>query len=141
MATSSRQLTWHGTDANLATSLLEYGLAVRYIPRLKSWQCIYLNDNDTNLFSNGWITEADLKDMFINGWAKDKLVDFCRFIGMTWLEWLDSSIASRISDIIDYFGSTNIFGNDNTGGRTLKEVCRELKIKQDATCECETAKI
>lgn len=138
MATSSRQLTWHGTDANLATSLLEYGLVVRYVSRQKSWQCIYRHDNDANLFSNGWITEYDLKDMFITGWAKEKLVDFCRYIDKTWIEWLDASVASRISDVISYFGPTNIFENDHTGGKTLDEVCKELKIKPGAIYEYET---
>lgn len=134
MCTSSRQLTWHGTDANLATSLLEYGLVIRYVPRRRSWQCIYRNDYESGKYCDGWITEQDLKEMFLSGWAKDKLIDFCRYVSMSWLEWLESSVASRISDVISYFNSMDVFGYDYSAGRTLEEVARELRIKKEDLC-------
>lgn len=126
MCTNSRQLTWHGIDANLETCLFEYGLVVRYVPKEKSWQCIYCNGSDS--FSYGWMSEYDLKEMFISGWAKEYISSFCQYLGVSWLEWLESSVASRIFDVVSYFGVQDIFGIDTSGGKSIKDICNILKI-------------
>lgn len=126
MCTKLRQLTWHGIDADLETSLLEYGLVVCYVPKEKSWQCIYRNSFDA--FSYGWMSEYDLKEMFISGWAKEWLSPFCQFLGVSWLEWLAASVASRIFDVVSYFGVQDIFGIDTSGGKSITDICNVLKI-------------
>ena len=67
---------WHGTDCDKVTSLFEYGLLVRYITKEKSWQCIYRNPHESNKFSYSWISEEDMREMFLTGWAKDDLKSF-----------------------------------------------------------------
>lgn len=85
MATKKFDRTvWHGTDCDKVTSLFEYGLLVRYITKEKSWQCIYRNPHESNKFSYSWISEEDMREMFLTGWAKDDLKSFCSYVGDTW---------------------------------------------------------
>lgn len=89
MATKKFDRTvWHGTDCDKVTSLFEYGLLVRYITKEKSWQCIYRNPHESNKFSYSWISEEDMREMFLTGWAKDDLKSFCSYVGDTWNDWL-----------------------------------------------------
>lgn len=75
MATKKFDRTvWHGTDCDKVTSLFEYGLLVRYITKEKSWQCIYRNPHESNKFSYSWISEEDMREMFLTGWAKNLTV-------------------------------------------------------------------
>lgn len=87
MATKKFDRTvWHGTDSDKVTSLFEYGLLVRYITKEKSWQCIYRNPYEPNKFSYSWISEEDMREMFLTGWAKDDLKSFVPMsviLGMT----------------------------------------------------------
>ena len=81
MATKKFDRTvWHGMDCDKVTSLFEYGLLVRYITKEKSWQCIYRNPYEPNKFSYSWISEEDMREMFLTGWAKDDLKSFCSFV-------------------------------------------------------------
>lgn len=97
MATKKFDRTvWHGTDCDKVTSLFEYGLLVRYITKEKSWQCIYRNPHESNKFSYSWISEEDMREMFLTGWAKDDLKSFCSYVGDTWNDWLLRPVATRI---------------------------------------------
>lgn len=136
MVKSSRQLTWHGVDINLATSLIEKGLVVRYVSKKRNWQCIYRNECELDRFSYGWMNENDLKEMFISGWAQKKLYAFCSYLGVSWGEWLECPFAQRLSDVIDYFGSTDIFGLDYSGGESFDSICKTLKITSEQLLEC-----
>ena len=80
MATKKFDRTvWHGTDCDKVTSLFEYGLLVRYITKEKSWQCIYRNPHESNKFSYSWISEEDMREMFLTGWV----VPMSVILGMT----------------------------------------------------------
>lgn len=129
MARNQHYKRWHGTDANKIVSLFEYGLLVRYVPEQKSWQCLYRNPNDPTKFSYGWKDEQDLKQMFLTDWAKSDLLSFCSYIGATWKEWLERPIAVRIYDVFQYYGASNIFGEDYSGGESIKDICKALRIK------------
>lgn len=112
MATKKFDRTvWHGTDCDKVTSLFEYGLLVRYITKEKSWQCIYRNPHESNKFSYSWISEEDMREMFLTGWAKDDLKSFCSYVGDTWNDWLLRPVATRIYDLVSYYGAEEIFGN------------------------------
>lgn len=112
MATKKFDRTvWHGTDCDKVTSLFEYGLLVRYITKEKSWQCIYRNPHESNKFSYSWISEEDMREMFLTGWAKDNLKSFCSYVGDTWNDWLLRPVATRIYDLVSYYGAEEIFGN------------------------------
>lgn len=129
MATKKFDRTvWHGTDCDKVTSLFEYGLLVRYITKEKSWQCIYRNPHESNKFSYSWISEEDMREMFLTGWAKDDLKSFCSYVGDTWNDWLLRPVATRIYDLVSYYGAEEIFGNSYRT-YTAKEVCLRLRIK------------
>lgn len=129
MATKKFDRTvWHGTDCDKVTSLFEYGLLVRYITKEKSWQCIYRNPYEPNKFSYSWISEEDMREMFLTGWAKDDLKSFCSYVGDTWNDWLLRPVATRIYDLVSYYGAEEIFGNSYRT-YTAKEVCLSLRIK------------
>lgn len=69
-----------------------------------------------------------LREMFLTGWAKDDLKSFCSYVGDTWNDWLLRPVATRIYDLVSYYGAEEIFGNSYRT-YTAKEVCLSLHIK------------
>nr|DAI00610.1 MAG TPA: hypothetical protein [Caudoviricetes sp.] len=128
-----RNRTWQGTDANKITSLFEYGLLMRWIPKQKCWQCVYRSG--LNTYSYGTVCDNTLEELFTKDWAAKHLESFLKFVGHSWKEWQELSIYSRVSDFLTYFGSEELFGMDYSGGDNTKEICRNLKIKYDVDYE------
>ena len=126
---------WHGIDADKATSLFEYGLLVRYIAKEKEWQCVYRNPYDPTKFSYSWISEQDMKEMFMTGWAKDDLQSFCSCVGDTWNDWLLRPVATRIHDLLSYYTAEDIFGCNYDQLYSVKEICLSLHIKYEEEYE------
>lgn len=124
---------WQGTDANKITSLFEYALLMRWIPKQKCWQCVYRSG--LNTYSYGSIQDNTLEELFMKDWAAKHLESFLKFVGHSWKEWQELSIYSRVSDFLTYFGSEELFGTDYSGGNNTKEICRNLKIKYDVDYE------
>lgn len=122
---------WHGIDVSKATSLFEYGLLVRYVPKEKEWQCIYRNPYDPTKFSYSWINEQDMKEMFMTGWAKS----FCSYAGETWDKWLLRPVATKIHDLLSYYGVEDIFGCNYRKLYSAKEICLSLHIKYEEEYE------
>lgn len=69
-----------------------------------------------------------MREMFLTGWAKDDLKSFCSYVGDTWNDWLLRPVATRIYDLVSYYGAEEIFGNSYRT-YTAKEVCLSLRIK------------
>lgn len=69
-----------------------------------------------------------MREMFLTGWAKDDLKSFCSYVGDTWNDWLLRPVATRIYDLVSYYGAEEIFGN-SFQTYTAKEVCLGLHIK------------
>lgn len=126
-----RQRTFHGGDLNIATSLFEYGLLVRYVPKSKSWQCIYKTACPPGMvrYSYGWVEETAFNEIFTKDWGVKHLKSFMSFIGSCWEEWKEMQMHQRISDFDGYFGYHEIFDTDYSGGYTVKEICKRLHIK------------
>jgi len=74
------------------------------------------------------LSEEDMREMFLTGWAKDDLKSFCSYVGDTWNDWLLRPVATRIYDLVSYYGAEEIFGNSYRT-YTAKEVCLSLHIK------------
>lgn len=134
---AKRETMWHGTDANKATSLFEYGLLIRWKPEQQSWQCIYRCACPPEIvrYSYGWIDEKTLNEIFTKDWGIKYLKSFMSFCGSYWEDWKELSMCQRLSDFIGYFGSGEIFGTDYSGGYETKEICRKLHIKYDVGYE------
>lgn len=56
-----KERTFHGSDVNKVTSLFEYGLLMRWMPKRQSWQCIYWSECTSGItrYSYGWIDEKN----------------------------------------------------------------------------------
>jgi hypothetical protein len=131
----AKDRSWHGCDMSKAISLFEQGLLIRHVSKNKGWQCLYKNSVCPNMFSIGWTSEEILEETLTTGWAKDKKLQFLKFCGSTWEEWISLNMSSRISDFVAYFGELNLFGEDYWGGYTVKEICKRLHIKYDEDYE------
>lgn len=70
-----------------------------------------------------------MREMFLTGWAKDDLRSFCSYVGDMWNDWLLRPVATRIQDLLSYYGAEEIFGNNYDQTYTTKEVCVSLHIK------------
>lgn len=132
-----KERTFHGTDANKATSLFEYGLLMRWSPKRQSWQCIYWSEctSGTTRYSYGWIDEKTLDEIFTKSWGVKHLKSFLNFIGSSWEEWKELSMCQRVGDFISYFGSSELFDTHCSVGYDIKKLCRKLHIKYDPDYE------
>lgn len=106
---------WEGVDADLETSLEEYGFATTRNEHCtepdEHWVIYKMGDN---AYGHGYIQESFL-DKIINGeeWAdKDKAASFLNTTGMTKEQWLKQHFVSKLSDLFSYWGWENIMGMD-----------------------------
>lgn len=113
-----RMLDFHGIDADLVTSLAEYGMAWRQVPRdTGSWhkgdwqfvfRCDYHPDGtpyfDCNTYSDAinWRLEWD--------WIGEKEAALLDFLGMTKEEFDKQPFPIQVYDLVSYFGAEEIFG-------------------------------
>ena len=104
---------WQGVDADLETSLFEYG-AVAKQPREKDypdeWFVLYKVDDD--VFDTGWKRESEL-DAIVNleEWASEETINnFFSFLGTKVENWLEYSFIAKFNDLVSYFGIENIMG-------------------------------
>jgi len=109
-----KKQTFYGTDVSLEISLLEYGLIVsneEHEDGSGTHFCIY-RQND--LFGCGHMSE-EVVNGFIEGRefpdAKD-IVSFLNWCGTTASIWLECNMAIKLQDLLNYWGSENIFGTD-----------------------------
>lgn len=132
-----RNISWHGNDVNKATSLFEYGLLMRWMPKQQSWQCIYQSACPPGIvrYSYGWIVEKTLDEIFMKDWGVKHLKSFMDFCGSCWEEWKEFTMCQRINDFISYFGTGELFSTDTTGEYSIKEICKKLHIKYDSDYE------
>jgi hypothetical protein len=110
-----QNLTFVGTDNDLETSLLEYGLLVsneEHEDGSGTHFCIY---KQNNAFGTGHISEKE-----INGYVEGKefmkkkdITEFFSWSGTSGKkEWIALPLVTKIHELISYYGSENIFGVD-----------------------------
>jgi len=108
---------FQGSDANLATSLFEYGLIFKEYKRKTN----NFNKGDI-LFYFGIGYDGEYFNVFDWGYINKNIdviaeydwVDFnavASFVGITKNELLASSVTSIIIELVSYYGSENIFGS------------------------------
>lgn len=110
---------WIGIDADLETSLYEYGVVVKK-PKNRDypdeWFVLYAIQGD-ELFDVGWKRESEL-DTIIKGeeWLDDKGIEsFLDTHGMTREEWLELPFITKLHNLISYYGYENIMGTSVQG--------------------------
>lgn len=102
------------------------GRAVR--GKLESFDVVINHKGELRCSKTYYASEEDMREMFLTGWAKDDLKSFCSYVGDTWNDWLLRPVATRIYDLVSYYGAEEIFGNSYRT-YTAKEVCLRLRIK------------
>lgn len=117
---------WHGVGTSPADCIFNYGLVVKYIPTEDKWKCINFGGEAYHIST---ISEQQLHQPFIDGWAKDELQEFLNRCAATWDEWVKLPFFHKAHDFIAFYGAYELFGTDYTGGISAREVCEELGIK------------
>jgi hypothetical protein len=103
-----------GVDASHETSLFEYGFICKpYFKdgREDEYFCIY-RQNDK--YGTGYITEEFLNDLVKgNEWMSEKdIVSFLSYVGSDIVQWLELSFVNKLSNLLSFYSSENIFGTD-----------------------------
>ena len=97
-----------GPDADIKTSLFEYGLAWILSDDKKEfrfWSGIRHNGENFDRFDwSDFSADLDVYNEF--DWANFE--DVWSFVGMTKDEWDELSLPSKISDLISYYGQENV---------------------------------
>ncbi len=113
---------WIGIDADIETSLFEYGVICRknkHCSEPDEHFCLYLTKPD--LFDWGYKKESELNDL-INGsdWMKDKDVEsFLSYVGMPKADWLQLTFINKLHDLFSYYGYENIMGSTYSPLRSI----------------------
>lgn len=115
-----------GCDASLEISLLEYGLIVSvnvHKDGSGTHFCVYkISDNS---FGAGHMSENE-----VNGYIEGKefmdasdIESFLNWTGTSKEEWLTYQMHTKLGDLLQYYGSENIFGTEYAP-MTEKEVVK-----------------
>jgi ribosomal protein L31E len=116
--------SWEGVDADLETSLFEYG----FVAKNKSGdEYFVLYDAGNGKYDTGHIRETELNDIVLGKeWAKEKdILQFLSFVGSDLEDWLQTSFVNKLSDLISYWEVENIMGS-SYGGFSKEEAEKML---------------
>ena len=105
---------YQGTDADLETSLEEYGFVARPIKVDYEDEYFVIYKMGDNQYGSGHIRESEL-DAIVNGseWASEEdVASMLDTIGATKEEWFKLSFTHKFSDLVSYWGTENIIGTD-----------------------------
>ena len=106
--------TFYGCDASNEISLFEYGLLVsneEHEDGSGTHFCIYKQGEG---YGCGHMSESVVNG-FIEGkefMDEDDIEAFLSWLGLSKDEWLELSMAPKLQDLLQYWGSDNIFGTD-----------------------------
>ena len=111
---------WEGSDADLRTSLEEYGMAWRSIPSAtkKEYKFYYATGYDGknyDLFDWGSMTEEEFDDLLTgkNTWVD--LEEVKKYCGKD-IDGQEFSFPYDVSSLVSYYGFENIFGSSSGPG-------------------------
>lgn len=105
---------YKGIDADLETSLEEYGFVARPVTVDYDDEYFVIYKMDDNQYGSGHIRESEL-DNIVKGteWANEEDVNsMLETVGSTRDEWFDLPFTSKFSDLVSYWGTENIMGTD-----------------------------
>lgn len=98
-----------GTDVNLETSLMEYGLLVSTdVDKDGQHACLYRHDYH-GMFDVGYLSDKQVNDFLNESWfAKES---FLSYVGVNECDWVNMRFVNKLSDLLNYYGYENIFGS------------------------------
>ena len=132
----TKNKNWFGVDASNEVSLFEQGFLMRWIPKYKEYQVVYINGKNVDgsyNFSFSWFDFSewmnDIKNNIISSDSFPETKSLASMCGMNAEEWIDivqESPQNLLSDLLSYYGNDDIFGTDYSGGFTEKEIRKRL---------------
>lgn len=107
---------WDGPDADLATSLFEYGMAWREIGDETLF--IYQHPSIPNRFDRCSLdSKLDVQREY--DWVR--WTEFMSYVDMPLHQWLALPITMKIFDLVGYYGTDEIFGSSYWEGFSISE--------------------
>lgn len=98
-----------GTDVNLETSLMEYGLLVsKETDKDSQHACLYKHAYD-GTFDVGYLSENEINTFLHESWFNKE--SFLSYVGQTECDWINMMFVNKVSDLLSYYGYENIFGS------------------------------
>jgi hypothetical protein len=120
-------LDYRGIDADLETSLFEYGFIALDIPETRELQLIICSQHYQENFKRiitGWFSYQDIDSSINESWFHKE--HFFSFLGCNESEWLNQSYIMKIYDLFSYYGFEN-FGFSFYNSFSLLEFARLYK--------------
>jgi hypothetical protein len=105
---------YKGIDADLETSLEEYGFVARPITVDYPDEFFVIYKMGENQYGSGHIRESEL-DAIVNAteWASDEDINsMLDTVGSSKEEWMSLPFESKLNDLISYWGTENVMGTD-----------------------------
>tara|TARA_R110001592_G_scaffold361090_1_gene670918 strand:+ start:2377 stop:2763 length:387 start_codon:yes stop_codon:yes gene_type:complete len=103
---------WYGIDACLEVSLLDYGIAcIDEGNQTKFLYGIRYDGSNFDRFDYAFFdSDLDVKKEFdwVESWSWSRVYET---YGMSESEWDNMRLLDKISDLVSYFGTENIFGS------------------------------
>ena len=115
-----------GGDADIETSLVEYGLAwIIGEGETLFYYGIGLEDTGEPLYNkfDFCTINNDIDVVQEYDWAN--FADILSFVGMDMDNWLTMPLTQKISDLLSYYGYENIFGSSYWEGLKYSEIISE----------------
>jgi hypothetical protein len=107
-----------GLDVNLEISLKEYGLAWK---ENENGEFTFIYGISYNGEEYGRFSTCDLSESDIDWISEDDMKGVLSFVGMSESDWKDAYWPMKVSDLVSYFGTENIFGSNYWEGLTYDE--------------------
>ena len=131
-----KERNWFGVDMSNKESLFEIGFLMRYNPKRKNYEVIYINgfDEEGNyLFSCGsfnmdfWIEE--IKESIKKKDSFPDVASIAKCCGMDIKEWFDivkDSPSNLLSDLLFYYGNYEIFTDAYVSYYSVPQIKKRL---------------
>lgn len=120
--------TWHGTDSDLETSLLEYNMVCKYNTQNKEYDVIVPSPYIKDKYDERSVSEHEVNTI-LDDLLSNRKNSFLNWLGEDSVEdWITNSFATKFRDLCTFFGSEDIVGADEWP-ITLEEVCEKIELE------------
>lgn len=127
--------SWTGVDASIAESLCEYGFIMEWNKMHNEFEVIVRDDHNCHerpMYCYEWFNfEEWIKDLYNDrSWVNlDEILDY---VGANDKDEYLSEVTpvNLLSDLLSYYGKTNVLGEEYYKFLTLEEVVKDWELDQ-----------
>lgn len=105
-----KKLTFIGTDANVETSLFEYGVIMSTNEHEDGSGTHFVIYRQGEKFGCGHISECEVNELINEPWFDRP--NFMRCVDEDSTSWVRLPMITKLHDLLSYYGSENIMGTD-----------------------------